>query len=204
MPQGKHSFGEILKNMATARAEGDPVPEVLGVIPTSETEAGPQTTTTAWGDTEMVEPPAPWELEDTDYTASDARRFIEAPQNVALRWMNPRFIEASGWRYWQQVSIGDGRFKMKVEQMHMPDGTVRRGGPSGDILAWMYKSWLEKLRIKIQKDTDRQTQSATDRFEETRDDFRRGKYGPHVTLANDSRPQHPMYTMADGKTMKDA
>lgn len=199
-------FSKILKDMKNARDPG--ASEVLGVIAPSHTEPGPQGTTTTWGGASgpvsMDEPPPPWELEDQDYTASDARRFIDAPQNVALRWMNPRFIEASGWRYWQQVSIGDGRFKLKVDQMHMPDGTVRRGGPTGDILAWMYQSWLDKLRVKQQQDTDRQTQSARDRFEETKDDIRRGKYGPYVGLdETNSKPQHPTHTLADGRTMKD-
>jgi hypothetical protein len=198
-------FNKIIRGMVNARAEGEPAPEVLGVIPSSETKTGPQDTTTTWGDTAMTEPPPPWELEDRDYTASDARRFIDCPMNIALRWMNPKFIEASGWRYWSQVSLADSRFKLKVDQMHMPDGTVRRGGPTGDILAWMYQSWLDKLRIKHQQDTDRQTQSARDRFEETKDDLRRGRYGPYVGAWEDgsTRPQHPTHTMADGRTMKD-
>jgi hypothetical protein len=202
-------FTKILKDMATARAEGDPISEVLGVIPSSETKPEPQGPTTTWatasgGSIGLDEPPPPWELEDQDFTPSDARRFIDAPANIALRWMNPKFIEASGWRYWSQVSLGDGRFKLKVDQMLMPDGTIRRGGPTGDILAWMYRSWADKLRIKHQHETDKLTQSARDRFEETKNDIRRGKYGPHVTLEEgSSRPQHPTHTMADGRSMKD-
>ncbi len=85
----------------------------------------------------------------------------------------------------------------------MPDGTIRRGGPGGDILAWMYQSWYDASRKRQAVKTQQQTQQAVENFETLRNDLRRGKYGPHVGLETQkSKASHPRYTMADGQSMQ--
>ena len=180
--------------------------EVLGTIPTNHplVDSTPKEVVTQFdsGDTQLTvtEPPPPWELGDNGFTDSDARRFVEVPKNWTLRWLNPRWIEVYGWRDWQPVLDSDERVSTKVKSMVMPDGTVRRGGANGDLLAWMYQSWVasrERLYIEA---TAKQTASAVARQDEVRDDLKRGKYGPYVKFAEG---HHPTHTIADGRTMRD-
>ena len=201
-------FDKVFKAIKDERA-GNPMGEILGTIPMDSplTAPGPQGTSTTYA-TEggkgvtVAEPPPPWELEDPGESLSDARRFITVPDNWELRWINPKFLEADGWRYWKAISPNDPHVKVKVEQMAMPDGTIRRGGPNGDILAWMYRSWLESARELQRKKTAQQTQIAVDKFEQTREDFNRGRYGPYVHQYDARRAQHPTHTMAEGKSLQ--
>ena len=164
-----------------------PAPETPGV--TWQTTTGEQVT--------VADPPPPWETEDQQYMQSDARRYIDVPDNWTLRWVNPRLLESQGWRYWTPVSANDPRVKMKVETMIAPDGTVRRGGVStGDILAWMYTSWVRSGRERLTKETERLTQSAIDRQEELK-----SRYGPRSVITVDSAI-HPTHTMAEGRSLK--
>src|SRR5688500_10076793 len=156
--------------------------EVLGQIPADDPvmQTGPQTTGTQWetsaGAVTLEEGPPPWELEDQKHTLSDARRFIDCPADAVLRWVNPRLVEQTGWDYWKPVSpMNDSRFKLKVEAMLCPDGTVRRdggqGSQRGDILAWMPRHWVESRRKQFHERVRLLTQSAIDRQEEVKDDF---------------------------------
>jgi hypothetical protein len=156
----------------------------------------PQGVDTQWqgadGQVSMAEPPPPWELaSNSDLSDSDARRFVEAPANITLRWINPRVLDSEGWRDWQPVMASDTRFTVHVATMVSPEGNIRRGGFSGDILAWMYTSWVESRRKLYDQRTREQAQAAVDKQQQLRDEFARGKYGPYVKLEGAT---HPRYT----------
>lgn len=183
-----------------------PKTEVLGTIKNERVlDPTPRGEDTVWqgadGQVALAEPPPPWELADNSELAeSDARRFVDAPANITLRWINPRLLDQFGWRDWQPVMKSDPKFTVKVLTMVSPEGNIRRGGATGDILAWMYTSWVVSRRNQIQKETARLAQSAVSRQEELRDEFRRGKYGPNIRL---EEARHPTHTNADGRTMRD-
>ena len=172
--------------------------KILGVIPDSKliSDPTPQGSETEWqtdaGTMSVVEPPPPWELpSNSELLDSDARRFIDFPENWTVRWINPRLLDQFGWRDWQPVMASDPRIKVHVDTMVSPEGNIRRGGAGGDFLAWMYTSWVESRRRKFSEETARLTQSAVDRQERLKEDFKRGKYGPNIDL---TAAQHPKYT----------
>ena len=179
--------------------------EILGVVDSTITAPGPKGVDTQWegadGHVSMAEPPPPWETDsNSDRLDSDARRFVKVPDNWTLRWINPRILDQFGWRDWKPVMASDKGVSVTVESMIAPEGNIRRGGMTGDILAWMYTSWFESRRRQIQKETDRQTDSSVRKQEELRDDFARGKYGPNIRL---EEAKHPTHTMAEGRSMRD-
>lgn len=186
-----------------------PASEVLGTVaadstllnptaqpPASATWTGPDGKTV-----DLVEPPPPWEQNDPRYDASDARQYVDVPPNWVLRWINPRLLESNGWRDWQPVLVNDSRVKVKVSQMTSADGNVRRGGATGDILAWMYRSWVESRWKEHIAKTQRQTDAAVRKHEELRDEFSRGTFGPYVKL--DPGVKHPTHTQFDGRSVRD-
>jgi hypothetical protein len=170
---------------------------VLGSIQDSKIlDPTPQGTETQWqgadGQVSMAEPPPPWELASSSELAdSDAKRFVDCPANITLRWINPRVLDSEGWRDWQPVMASDTRFKVHVHTMVSPEGNIRRGGFSGDILAWMYTSWVESRRKLYDQRTMEQAQAAVDKQQQLKDEFARGKYGPYVKLEGAT---HPRYT----------
>lgn len=179
--------------------------EVLGVLDSTITAPGPQGAESQWqgpdGQVSLSEPPPPWELDETsDLALSDARRFVEVPSNWTLHWINPRLLDQFGWRDWQPVMASDPHVKVRVETMVSPEGNIRRGGFAGDILAWMYTSWVVSRRRQLQKQTDKLTNSAVNKQSELRDEFSRGKYGPYVRL---EEARHPTHTMVEGRSMRD-
>lgn len=180
-------------------------PEVLGTIPNTSPIIDPKPHTSVWtredGTTvELTEPTPPWEVADDKYTASDARRFVECPPNWRLHWVNPRLLDSEGWRDWQPVMATDQRVNVRVPTMVTPENYIRRGGPKGDILCWMWQGWYESIRLRTRQKTDAQTQSAVDNQEQLREDFRAGKYGPHIRVEG---TKHPTHTQADGRSMRD-
>jgi len=178
---------------AMAEKQGE---TVLGTIPADSPllKEGPQATSTQWsgpsGNIDLDEGPPPWELEDHQFADSDARRYVEVPDNWVLYWINPRMLESAGWREWKPVTAGHPRVKVKVAQMLAPDGNIRRGGEKGDILTWMYRSWYESLQKKHRELTARQTQAAIDKTASLKDEFNRGKYGPYLHLDSAAHPTH--------------
>lgn len=180
--------------------------EVLGVIPNSPlTDPTPQGVDTQWegadGQVSVSEPPPPWEIDERgDLLLSDARKFVDVPKNWTLRWINPRLLDQFGWRDWKPVMASDDNVRVKVETMVSPEGNIRRGGFTGDILAWMYTSWVESRRRQLQKATDQLAASSVNRQEELREEFRRGKYGPNIRL---EEARHPTHTIGDGRSMRD-
>lgn len=202
MAGGKWS--EMLTERIKARQESQSQ-EVLGVLDSTITAPGPQGVDTQWegadGQVAMAEPPPPWELpSNSDRLDSDARRFVDVPKNWTLRWINPKLLDQFGWRDWKPVMASDPNVKVHVESMIAPEGNIRRGGLTGDILAWMYTSWVESRRKLIQQRTDQQTDASVRRQEELREDFARGKYGPNVRL---EEARHPSHTMGEGRSMRD-
>jgi len=148
----------------------------------------------------VQEPPPPWETDDPRYAASDARQFVEVPKEWALRWLNPKIIEQSGWRYWQPVMASDPRVKVKVESMVTPEQNIRRGGAvGGDILGWMYQSWVESRRKLLSSAAAKLRESAIQRQELLKEEIKRGTYGP-VSL---TESKHPTHTKGEGRSMKD-
>lgn len=177
----------------------EPGEEILGVVSEDITDSTPQQASATWagGDMSLTEPPPPWELEDGEFTQSDARRYVDVPENWVLRWANPKLIEATGWREWKTVKPSDGaHVKLKVDSMLCPDGTIRRGGATGDVLVWMYRSWVESRRQQLLRATQRQSDSAVRQQEQLYDEFaRRGLRVDHA--------KHPTHTMAEGRSMTD-
>lgn len=192
---------------AALRDDTPPQVEVLGTIDPTHPLIDPQRhgTTTQWTNADgqtitLTEPPPPWEVADTGHTLSDARRFVEAPPNFKLRWINPRLLDSEGWRDWQALMASDNRITVKVPTMVSPEGYIRRGGSGGDILCWMWDSWYESKKRQHLRLTDLQTQKAVDQQDTLRDEFKRGTYGPNIRLAE---AKHPTHTMAEGKSLTD-
>jgi hypothetical protein len=175
--------------------------EVIGHIPGDSPllKEGPQSIATQWsgpsGTIDMEEGPPPWELEDHQFSDSDARRYVDVPGSWTLYWINPKLLESSGWRYWKPVTVGDPRVKVKVAQMLAPDGNIRRGGEKGDILAYMPTNWVQSMRQRHQVATQRQTQAAVDNVSSLKENFQRGAYGPYVHLDSASHPTHTSATI---------
>jgi hypothetical protein len=146
-------------------------------------------------------PRPPWEV-DPAYNRhdSDARKFIEAPVNVSLRWLNPKLVSQSGMRDWQAVPAkGDTRFRLKLKSMAAPDNTIRRGDHQGDFLAWMYTAWVESRRTLKQARLERQTSAARGRAHDTQEAYRRGKFGRYISSPEEARD--PTGTLVDGRLL---
>ncbi len=171
---------------------------VLGTVKDDITTPGPQGETTQWEGITVTEPPPPWELVDNAHALSDARRFVTAPANVEVRWINPRVLDSMGWRDWQPVMASDPRFTVRVHTMVSPEGNIRRGGNTGDILAWMYKSWVVARRKQNADTTARMTEDAVNQQEILKEEFKRGGRGLSIDTA-----VHPRFTSGDGRTMQD-
>lgn len=145
----------------------------------------------------------PWER-DKKYTAdnTNARKFVECPDDWELRWLNPRVVDQDGMRDWRAVAASDPRITLKIPSMRAPDNTIRRGSHMGPFLAYMPKTWvLSRLRVKAEL-VRRRTQAAVDRQKRVTDSIRRGDFGDPRYLAVDSA-QHPTHTIGDGRTMND-
>ena len=192
MPRGTPTIGHY---------ESAPKSEVLGTIDPPLTDPRPAESAYVGGTVDLTEPPPPWEVDEKSHLAlSDARRFVEVPDNWELRWINPKLLDQLGWRYWQPVMASDERVTVHVQTMVSPEGNIRRGGATGDLLAWMYTSWVESRRQEQARLTAELTQSAVDRQETLKEEFKRGKYGPYVRLDS---ARHPTHTMGDGRSMTD-
>lgn len=144
-------------------------------------------------------PPPPWEV-DPGHRHQDARQYVHCPADVELRWVNPRILEQVGWRHWQAVPAkGDSRFIVKNRSMIAVDNTVRRGGTGGDILAWMYKHWVESRTSLKLAAIEKQKRSAVARHSQLREELARGSYNKvRIDTAH-----HPTHTTADGRDMRD-
>lgn len=146
-------------------------------------------------------PPPPWETDPSSALHdSDARKFVECPENVTLRWLNPKLVSQTGMRDWQAVPAkGSPDFKLKLRALAAPDNTIRRGDHSGDFLAWMYTRWVES-RTRVKADyTAKKTASASEKFRQAQEAYDSGKFGPYI---RGDGGRHPTHTQADGRTME--
>ena len=194
MPRGVPTLGD-----GSTLNEELPGAEVLGELKTKPARL------TTWDDPEtkvqmaLEEGPPPWEILEGP-NASDARNFIECPKDWVLYWINPKLLDAWGWRGWTNVRAKDPRVNVLVPSMVTPEGQVRRGGPAGDILAYMPRHWYESRRKEYAQKVAAQTASSVERMEHMKDDFRRGVYGPNISLES---AKHPSHTMADLRGVSD-
>jgi len=145
-------------------------------------------------------PPPPWEVDPSyDRHDSDARKFVKVPDNVTLRWLNPKLVSQTGLRDWQAVPAkGDSRFTLKLKTMAAPDNTIRRGDHNGDFLAWMWTAWVDSRTHLKRARVDRQNRKSTDTMQATQAAYNSGKFGRYVKAGE---AHHPTHTMAEGRTM---
>lgn len=188
MPRGIPSIGSMFGSGA----------QVLGTVRDEITADAPPEETTFGAEVTMTEPPPPWELAQSGYALSDARRFVSVPDNIEVRWINPKVLDAEGWRDWQPVMASDKRFTVNVATMISPEGNIRRGGPTGDILAWMYKAWVVSRRKQFAEATEAQTLKMRQSQHQLKEDFQRNKYGPYTRLDSAA---HPDGAILDGKAL---
>jgi len=205
MSRGIPRFGN--EHLYTTNQEGLPSGEILGSISSDSKTLRPEPTgtTSMWTREdgtviELTEPAPPWEQADEKFTASDARRFVEAPPQWRLHWVNPRLLESEGWRDWQALQASDPRVTVRVRSMISPEGYVRRGGATGDILCWMWQGHHEVVKRKMREKVALQTQSAKDKQASLKEEFARGTYGPYLRVEGAS---HPTHTQGEGGTMRD-
>ena len=190
MPRGVPRLGRLVEQEALRETED------LGVLRTSSPSAQ-----VAFGaEVDITELPPPWES-DPNYAKdnTDARRFIDVPVEWELRWINPRLLEAAGWRDWMPVMASDPRVTVKVQSLIDVGGNIRRGGPTGDLLAWMPKHWVESRRRKKAERAAQLTRQAVTRQDEVISQVRRATKGAVVV----DSASHPTHTIGEGSTMGD-
>lgn len=176
-----------------------PEAELLGTI---KHPSDPSSSLNRLGDLKIDphETPPPWELDPSSLKHNtDARKFVSVPDNWELRWISPRLIDQLGWRDWQSVSASDPRVKVLVRSLITVDNLIRRGGPGGDILGWMYKSWVESRKQVKSRLVDKQSRSAVDRIANVKEEMARGSFGKYVGGVTGI---HPTHTIGDGSTME--
>ena len=178
-----------------------PKPELLGTIPTSITDPAAETANT-WVSEEdgqpvpitVTEPPPPWEV-DARRDHTDARNYVQAPQNIMLRWANPSLVKQIGLRDWKIVpATGHAWFRLLNSQMQCPDNTIRKGGEGGDFLVWMYQTWYEQRKQAREDRTAKLTQASVDRHRSVQEQMARGAFGRYIKPAGGI---HPTRTIAD-------
>jgi hypothetical protein len=133
----------------------------------------------------------PWES-DPKWTKdnTNARRYVDVPDEWELRWLNPRQIDHSGFRDWRAVPAGHERIIVKNRSMIAADNTIRKGGHDGMLLAYMPKSWVaSRLRLK-EEHVERRTQSAVDRQKHLQEQVNRGGFGPNMRVESIKHPTH--------------
>lgn len=205
MPRGIPSI--FNKERRRELAQSMPSPEVLGTLDPNARILDPKTRpepvewTREDGTVMSIQEEAPpWELQSDKFTQSDARMFVECPPNWRLHWINPRLLEQEGWRDWQAVQASDPRVKVRVPAMRSPEGYIRRGGPSGDILTWKWEGWYQKARQENLRRTAQLAQSAVDKQQQLKEEMNRGSFGQHIHMDSAA---HPTHTMGEGRTMRD-
>ena len=143
--------------------------------------------------------PPPWETKQT-HNQTDARRFVDYPDEWEVRWINPRLASQFGMRYWRAIPADHDRVKVLIPQMHAADNTVRRFDHNGDFLAYMPKAWIAS-RDRMKRDrVDRARGLDRKKAEDTRESINRGDFGPYVKVDHIKRPSN---TQGEGSSMVD-
>jgi hypothetical protein len=202
MPTGvpRMGLGRLLGSKAGDLTDA-PGAEVLGEVKAK----GPAIE--EWWDDEtktrvaLEEGPPPWE--QSGEGGSDARQFVMVPEDWVLYWINPRQLDAVGWRGWQHVRQNDPRVQVLVPSMVSPEGMIRRGGPTGDILAYMPRHWYEVRKRQFAELNARQTQASVDRLESLKEQINSGAFSHGGPVKMHLDAVHPTHTMADGRSMTD-
>ena len=145
--------------------------------------------------------PPPWEIEGKwAKDSTNARRFLDFPDEWEVRWLNPRLVQQVGLRYWKAVPADHERVTLKMAAMRAPDNTVRRFDHNGDFLAYMPKSWIaSRDRVKAER-AARALGLDRKKSEDTQEAINRGEYGPYVKVDHIRRPSN---TQAEGTSMTD-
>lgn len=186
MPRGRPRLG--LPHLPTSGAtlpSGAPLPqpEVLGTVKESvlrEDVAASATWVSPNGEVVTIETAPPWaKLAVGSRNPSDARTFVDVPDDWVLRWMDKKRLEARGWQYWMPVTTTTPGVKLKVAAMRASDNTIRRGY-EGDILAFMPRSWFEQRIKDKEAEVARKTAGVAQESQQFVENANRGKYGPHV------------------------
>ena len=186
MPRGVPALGQALTSSAEELTIA-PVPKVLGDVSAEAV------------DKLLKFDPPPWEVDPRYHKHNtDARRFVDCPAEVELRWINPKQLDHVGWRDWKAVHPSDRMFKVKNKAMIAVDNTVRRGGAGGDILAWMPREWVESRNRLKAESVRKHSQSAVDRQQALQEEVRRGHF---YKMSVDSAV-HPSHTQGLGSDMK--
>ena len=185
MPRGVPSLGQSVVDDLTHA----PQPEVLGELRSRPAVLPVWKNPETLEQVTMEEGPPPWEKQGSD-GSSDAHQFVTCPQEWVLYWINPKLLEALGWRGWSPVRVNDERVGLLVPSMQTPDGMVRRGGPNGDILAYMPRHWYESRKKEYADRNAAQTQTSVDRMERLKEEFARGTFGPNIRLDSAKHPTH--------------
>ena len=164
-----------------------------------ELQHAPQAT--SLGFLNVNDAPPPWETEAKwARDSTNARRFLDFPDEWEVRWLNPRLVQQFGLRYWQAVPADHEKVALKVPAMHAPDNTVRRFDHNGDFLAFMPKSWVESRERLRKERTTRALGLDRKKAEDTKEAINRGEYGPHIKVDHIRRPTN---TQAEGSSMTD-
>ena len=209
MPRGVPTINSASSRLSSAAEEllQRPQPELLGTIPSQVLDPPAETATTWVSEDEVgtpvpitvTEPPPPWEV-DARRDHTDARNYIQCPENVMLRWANPNLVKQIGLRDWKIVpATGHPWFRLLNSQMQSPDNTVRKGGEGGDFLVWMYQSWYAQRKTAREARNAQLTQASVDRHQQVQDQMDRGAFGPYIKSGGG---QHPTRTIADIRTLE--
>ena len=188
MPSGTPRIGQARTSSAGDLLEA-PAPQLIGTIDTAK----------------LTRPsfeedgPPPWEIDPLwAKHNTDARRFVDVPDHWELRWLNPKRIDAAGFRDWQTLTTSDPRVTLKVPAMRTPDNLIRRGGQTGDLLCYMPRTWVESRRRITSEKAARARQSGRDRNERFREEMAKGNFGPHQRVTD---LKTPVSTRTDGRTL---
>lgn len=159
-----------------------PQPEVLGTIKPEvlrEDVAATATWVSPAGEVITLETAPPWVKAAGSRNPSDARTFVDVPEDWVLRWMDKKRVQDRGWQYWMPVTTSTPGVTLKIASMRAPDNTIRRGY-EGDILAFMPRSWYEQRIKEKEAEVQKRTSGIRRQQEQFIDNANRGQYGPHI------------------------
>ena len=193
MPRGIPRIGSALTS-AAEELVNTPEPAFVGTINTETLSAR----TPSFDD----DGPPPWETDPRwGRDNTDARRFVDCPDEWVLRWLNPRLIDQTGFRDWKAVPASHERVTLKVPAMRSPENLIRRGGHGGDILSYMPRSWVDSRRRIKEERARRAVQGSVDRQQQLAEEVNRGSYGPHIRVSGEMK--HPTNTTVEGRSLTD-
>lgn len=183
-----------------------PQAELLGTIKQSITD-GPVVEGSTWvspsGEVVHLSEAPPWitHVVGKGRDATDARQFVQVPDNWVLRWRSPKSLDMVGQLGWMPVTVATPGVKPIVRSMVSPEGLIRRGY-QGDILHFMPRQWWENRVAEKQAAAARLSGKAAQQSQQFIDDANSGRYGRHIRGGWDSqdRGKFPVATGFDAKS----